>query len=71
MIYDFYGGWEVIFNYNVVLYKDLNDLVVNMNFYVDGVINVYINEGVLVDKLVLGVFFYGCGWKSCGKENNG
>ena len=31
----------------------------------------YTNEGVPVDKLVLGVPFYGRGWKSCGKENNG
>ena len=43
----------------------------NTNFYVDGAINVYTNEGVPVDKLVLGVPFYGRGWKSCGKENNG
>ncbi len=71
MTYDFHGGWEATSNHNAALYKDPNDPAANTNFYVDGAINVYTNEGVPVDKLVLGVPFYGRGWKSCGKENNG
>lgn len=62
---------EAASNHNAALYKDPNDPAANTNFYVDGAINVYTNEGVPVDKLVLGVPFYGRGWKSCGKENNG
>lgn len=71
MTYDFHGGWEATSNHNAALYKDPNDPAADTNFYVDGAINIYTNEGVPADKLVLGVPFYGRGWKSCGKENNG
>ena len=70
MTYDFHGGWEATSNHNAALYKDPNDPAADTKFYVDGAIDIYTNEGVPADKLVLGVPFYGR-VESCGKENNG
>lgn len=58
---------EATSNHNAALYKDPNDPTADTKFYVDGAIDIYTNEGVPADKLVLGVPFYGRGWKSCGK----
>ncbi|KEK24361.1 glycosyl hydrolase family 18 protein [Bacillus gaemokensis] len=71
MTYDFHGGWEATSNHNAALYGDPKDPAVGTKFYVDGAVEIYKNEGVPADKIVLGVPFYGRGWKSCGKDNNG
>lgn len=71
MTYDFHGGWEDTSNHNAALYKDPNNPAIAKKFYVDGAIEIYKAAGVPADKLVLGVPFYGRGWKSCGKDNNG
>ena len=68
MTYDFHGGWEATSNHNAALYKDPNDPAANTNFYVDGAINVYTNEGVPVDKLVLGVPFTDVAGKVVAKK---
>ena len=57
MTYDFHGGWEATSNHNAALYKDPNDPAADTKFYVDGAIDIYTNEGVPADKLVLGVPF--------------
>ncbi|AWC27363.1 glycosyl hydrolase family 18 protein [Bacillus cytotoxicus] len=71
MTYDFHGGWEATSNHNAALYKDPQDPAADTKYYVDGAVEIYKNEGVPADKIVLGVPFYGRGWKSCGKDNNG
>jgi chitinase len=71
MAYDFHGGFEETSNHNAALYKDPNNPAVAKKYYVDGAIEIYKAEGVPADKIVLGVPFYGRGWKSCGKDNDG
>ena len=67
MTYDFHGGWEATSNHNA-LYIRIQMTQRNTNFYVDGAINVYTNEGVPVDKLVLGVPFTDVAGKVVAKK---
>lgn len=68
MTYDFHGGWEATSNHNAALYKDPNDPTADTKFYVDGAIDIYTNEGVPADKLVLGVPFTGVDGKVAEKK---
>ncbi|MBP1999621.1 chitinase [Paenibacillus shirakamiensis] len=70
MTYDFHGDWETSTNHNAGLYSDPNDPDVN-KFSADYAVNAYINAGVAPSKIVLGVPFYGRGWKGCAAGPNG
>lgn len=66
MTYDFHGAFESSTNHNAALYGDPKNPVLPKKYYVDGAIDVYQKEGVPLNKIVLGVAFYGRGWQNCG-----
>lgn len=74
MSYDMGIGFLLVLIFNVLLYEVLVDLLVLelccWNNVV-GVVQYYCEYGVLVDKLVLGVLFYGCGFKVIGDVLDG
>ncbi len=65
MAYDYNGGWSERTGFNAPLYSD------NGQPSVDQSVQNYLAAGVPADKLVLGVPFYGRGWKGVPAENNG
>nr|BAM67139.1 chitinase [Paenibacillus sp. FPU-7] len=65
MTYDFHGSWEKQTGFNAPLYSDPRDPADATKFYVDGAVNIYKQNGVPADKIVLGLAFYGRGWKGC------
>lgn len=70
MTYDFHGDWEPNTNHNAALYSDPADPDVN-KFSSDYAVNAYMNVGVPASKIVLGIPFYGRGWKNCAPGPNG
>lgn len=75
MTYDFHGGWEKSTNHNAALYPDPNDPSTGeiKKFNTSDAIDIYFQSGVPANKLVLGLPFYGKGWKGCppGPNNDG
>ena len=72
MSYDFHGGWDSISGNNTPLFFDSADRSVNAaTFTVDSAIKAYENAGVASSKIVLGLAFYGRGWKGCVSTNHG
>jgi GH18 family chitinase len=69
MTYDLHGTWEAATNFNAPLFKAADDPESSLN--VDAAVQSYLNAGVPADKLVMGVPFYGRGWKGVPKANNG
>lgn len=65
MAYDFAGSWSEVTAFNAPLYAEGSEQSV------DASIRRYLDAGVKPDKLVLGVPFYGRGWKDVSAENNG
>ncbi|WP_420707444.1 glycosyl hydrolase family 18 protein [Paenibacillus sp. 1001270B_150601_E10] len=70
MTYDFHGDWEQATNHNAPLYSDPHDPSSSTGFYVDYAVKAYKQAGVPSDKIVLGLPFYGRGWKNCAKGPN-
>ncbi|WP_082926972.1 glycosyl hydrolase family 18 protein [Paenibacillus tuaregi] len=70
MTYDFHGDWEQSTNHDAPLYSDPSDPDPN-KLSADYAINAYVNAGVPASKVVLGVPFYGRGWKNCAPGPNG
>ncbi|UOY92548.1 glycosyl hydrolase family 18 protein [Ectobacillus sp. JY-23] len=71
MTYDFHGGWETQTNHNAPLYATVNDPQKDKGFTVDESVTRYQQAGVPMSKLVLGMPFYGRGWKGVANGNNG
>ncbi|BFH63595.1 glycosyl hydrolase family 18 protein [Paenibacillus azoreducens] len=71
MTYDFHGDWEQTTNHNASLYSDPNDPDTINKFSADSAITAYMNAGVPASKIVMGVPFYGRGWKNCAPGPNG
>lgn len=70
MAYDFHGGWDSITGHHAALYPNPSDpspLTLNA----DSAINHIQRLGFPLNKLTLGVGFYGRGWQSVGSYNNG
>ncbi|PWD99153.1 glycoside hydrolase family 18 protein [Marinilabilia rubra] len=68
MTYDFAGAWDSIVRHHANLYPS--------EFYEGGnsvseTVDRFISDGVPADKLVVGVPFYGRGWKKVKKKNSG
>ncbi len=61
MAYDYVGAWVSNTGFNAPLYASPNDPAPENN--VDTSIKAYLAAGVSPDKLVMGVPFYGRGWK--------
>lgn len=70
MSYDFHGPWNSSNGHVAPLYADpanANSSNLNTNTGV----NLYLAAGVLANKLVLGMPFYGYGWKGCATGADG
>ncbi len=70
MAYDLHGTWESTTNFNAPLYKAAKDPA-DASLNVDASAQEYLKAGVPADKLVVGVPFYGRGWKGVPNTNNG
>lgn len=68
MTYDFVGGWDSITGHHTNLYTPKLDS--NASSCKKSV-GLFIHAGVPSEKLVLGIAFYGKGWKDVSAKNNG
>jgi chitinase len=71
MAYDFHMPWEKNSGHHAALYGDAKDPVNANAFYSSGAVERYLKAGIAADKLVLGVPFYGYGWKGCAPGADG
>ena len=71
MSYDLHGAWEKTTNHNAALYANPAEPAESANRNVDRAVTDYLAAGVPPKKLVLGVPFYGHGWKGVANANNG
>ncbi|HTL18245.1 MAG TPA: glycosyl hydrolase family 18 protein [Patescibacteria group bacterium] len=70
MAYDLHGTWETSTNFNSPLYqasKDPGDASSNVDASIQG----YLKAGIPAEKLVMGVPFYGHGWKGVPDTDHG
>lgn len=65
MAYDFHMPWEKRSGHHAALLADPADPVTADGFYAAGSVQRYLRAGVAADQLVMGVPFYGYGWKGC------
>jgi chitinase len=72
MAYDFHGGWETSgpANHHAPLYKSECDPATTAD-YGDKAVHAYLASGVPGNKLVLGVPFYGRGWRGVASVDDG
>jgi len=71
MAYDFHMPWEKNSGHHAALYGDAKDAVAANAFHSSGAVERYLKAGIAADKLVLGVPFYGYGWKNCAPGADG
>jgi len=73
MTYDFHMPWENSSGHHAALYADSHDPVTASGLYASRSVQRYLDAGVSRDKLVMGVPFYGYGWKGCppGPQGDG
>jgi len=74
MTYDFHGTWENVTNFHSALYETAAEpepWVGAKDLNVHDVLQVYLAAGVPPDELVMGVPFYGRGWKDVPDVDNG
>ena len=71
MTYDLHGTWEKTTNHNAPLYANPAEPAEGANRNIDRAVTDYLAAGVPPGKLVLGVPFYGHGWKGVPNVNNG
>jgi chitinase len=69
MTYDFSGAWSKETNFTAPLYRAKDDPYPANN--VDAAVQTYLKAGVLPHKITLGMPFYGRGWTTASKDNNG
>ncbi len=67
MAYDFHGDWEVAADHH----SPLKGSYAGDPLSAEASVNSYLSAGVPAAKLVLGVPFYGRGWKGVSSANNG
>lgn len=70
MAYDFSGAWSSTTGFNAPLFDPAAGTS-DAEGSASSAIKFYLDAGVPADKLVLGVPFYGRGWKEVGDKNNG
>jgi chitinase len=63
--------WEKNSGHHAALSADARDPVTASGFYSAASVQRYLQAGVATDKLVLGVPFYGYGWKGCAAGADG
>jgi chitinase len=73
MTYDIHGGWESVTNFHAPVYPSPNDpSSYPANTYsIDTAVQAYLTGGVPVNKLIVGLPFYGRGWQGVTNSNNG
>ena len=71
MAYDYHMPWEKSSGHHAALKADAKDPVTANGFYAEGSVQRYLSAGVAAEKLVLGVPFYGYGWKGCAAGPDG
>jgi chitinase len=71
MSYDYHMPWEKSTGHHAALFADAKDPATANGFYAARSVQRYLDAGVARDKLVLGVPFYGYGWKGCAPGPNG
>ena len=71
MAYDLHGTWENIANHSAALYANPAEPAGTANRNIDRAVTDYLAAGVPASKLVLGVPFYGHGWKGVPNVGNG
>jgi chitinase len=73
--YAFYTAASPITNFNAPLYASSSDPTTNdtkrLDYNADAAVRAYLAAGVPADKIVLGVPFYGRGWKGVPNSNQG
>jgi GH18 family chitinase len=62
MTYDFHGTWEGVTNFNAPLYET-SAAPADASLNAAAAVQYYLKAGIPADKLVMGVPFYGRGWK--------
>jgi GH18 family chitinase len=70
MSYDFHGGWDNITGHNAGLYHNPTDSA-PATLNADSAINRIVSLGFPINKLTMGVGFYGRGWERVPSINNG
>jgi GH18 family chitinase len=72
MAYDFQGSWSAVTSFHNALYAATDDPPSESDLLNgDAAVQAYQAEGVPPSKIVLGVPFYGRGWKNVGATNDG
>ncbi|ELX13092.1 chitinase [Janthinobacterium sp. HH01] len=71
MAYDYHMPWERRSGHHAALHGDARDPVTADGFYAAASVRRYLEAGVAARQLVLGVPFYGYGWKGCPPGANG
>ena len=75
MTYDFAGGWSPVTAFNAPLQSTADPLQPRDDYtrhaHADAAIQALLDGGAPAEKLVLGVPFYGRGWKGVSPENDG
>jgi chitinase len=71
MAYDYHMPWEKNTGHHAALFADAKDPATANGFYASRSVERYLGAGVAADKLVLGVPFYGYGWKGCAPGPDG
>ncbi|WP_454773762.1 glycoside hydrolase family 18 protein [Janthinobacterium tructae] len=71
MTYDYRGVWDAESGQLAPLYADPADPQRDKQLYADATVTRFLRAGVPAAKLVLGVPFYGYGWKQCAAGPRG
>lgn len=71
MAYDYHMPWENSSGHHAALAADAKDPVTAGGLYAAGSVRRLLQAGVAADRLVLGVPFYGYGWKGCAPGADG
>lgn len=69
--YDFHGTWETSTNHASPLFDDMQDPDSSEKFYIEYTIRSYLQAGVPVEKLVLGIPTYARGWTGVPSTDHG
>lgn len=70
MTYDIHGSWDGFTDFNAPLYNN-SDASPQYKWSVDAAVRNWLNTGVISEKIVMGVPFYGYMYKSVNNSNNG
>lgn len=71
MAYDFHGSWSTTAHAHSALYGDPADPQFAQGLWAAQTVQLWMEAGVPAEKLLLGVPFYGHGWRGVAPANNG